>query len=144
MSADIIAGLIAVLKADAGVAALAGERIFGEELPEDQAQHMPRPCVVLQPSGGAPGGGGYMKHTAQRVDALSYGRTRGEASQLRRAVFACLKQLRRVTAETSAGGVLIHWVEDAGGYLTGRDPDADWPIAFQSFQAFYAEDLIAA
>lgn len=144
MSADVISALIAILKADAGVAALAGDRIFGEELPPKEAESMPRKCVVLQPSGGVPLTGGYLEVDTQRVDARCYGETRREASKLRMAVHLCLKQVSRVTAQTADGGVLVHWVRDAGGFLTGRDPDGDWPLAWRTYQAHYAEQLTAA
>ncbi len=141
MEADVIAALIAVLKADPQVAALAGTRVFGIELPAGQAASMPRKCLVLQPSGGTTlTGGSYVEHTAQRVDLFAYGETPWEAHRLSRAAAVALKQLRRRVAAQ----VLLHWVDPAGGYLTGRDPDADWPVVFQSFQAFYAETEIAA
>jgi hypothetical protein len=50
--ADPIAGLVALLLADAGVAALAGVRVFGGELPKAEAQFMPRAALVVAPSGG--------------------------------------------------------------------------------------------
>lgn len=139
--ADLIAALIAVLKADPQVAALAATRVFGVELPGSEAAAMPRKCLVLQPSGGATlVEGSYVEHTAQRLDLFAYGETPYQASRLSRAAAIALKQVRRrVAAQT-----LIHWVDPAGGYLTGRDPDADWPVVFQSFQAFYAETEIAA
>lgn len=141
MSADPIAALIAVLQADAGVAALAGTRVFGDELPADEAGSMPRKAVVLKPSGGPSlAAGSYLEHDSQRVDAVSYGETPYEAQRLRAAVAAALKPLKRVVAAS----VLLHWVEPAGGFTTGRDPDAAWPSAFQSFQVFYAETEIAA
>lgn len=140
MSADVIAGLVAYLKADAGVSGLAGTRVFGLELPGGQAGAMPRHAVVLQASGGVSlTAGSYVEHDTQRVDAFSYGATPFQAERLRRAVFDALKPLRRAVA----AGVLIHWVEPAGGWSTLRDPDGHWPVAFQSFQAFFAQDAAA-
>lgn len=139
MDADVIQGLVAIAAADAGVAALAGARIFGDELPPDETGAMPRKALVLRPSGGPQFIGGKIRHTAQRVDALSYGETKYEAGRLQRAVFTAFKNVERQVA----GGVLVHWVADAGGFASGRDPDGDWPLAFQSFQAFYAETAVA-
>lgn len=136
MSADIIAGLVTFLKADAPLTALVGARVFGLELPASEAKSMPRPTVVLQASGGSTlVEGSYVEHTAQRIDVFSYGETPFEAERVRRAVFDALKALQR---EVSAG-VLIHWCDPAGGYANIRDPDTKWPINFQSFQAFHAE-----
>lgn len=140
MSADPIAGLVAYLAADAGVAALVGTRVFGDELPKSEAPHMPRKAVVLDPSGGNNiTSGTYIEHSSQRFDALSFGETPFEANRVRLAVGLALKQLRR----NVAGGVLIHWVEPAGGWLTRRHPDVRWPAAFQSFQIFFADQAIA-
>ena len=140
MSADPIAALVAFLKADAGVIALAGTRVFGLELPATEAAPMPRKAVVLQASGGPSlAAGSYLEHDTQRVDAFSYGETPFEAQRLRRAVFDALKPLRRVVVTST----LLHWVEPAGGFATQRDPDADWPRAFQSFQVFFAEQAAA-
>lgn len=136
MSADVIAALVSFLKADAGVAALVGTRVFGLELPAAEAGSMPRKAVLLQASGGVSlTAGTFAEHDTQRIDAHAYGETPFEAARLRRAVKDALKPLRRQVVDQ----VLIHWVEPAGGWATLRDPDADWPDAFQSFQAFFAE-----
>ncbi len=139
--ADPIAALIAILMAAPQVAALAGTRVFGIELPRSEAASMPRQAIVLQPSGGATlMEGSYVEHTAQRVDLFAYGKTAYQAHMLGRAAAIAFKQFRRRVV----GAVLVHSVDPAGGYFTGRDRDADWPLVFQSFQAFYAENEIAA
>ena len=140
MSADVISGLIAWLKADAGVAALAGTRVFGLELPGTEAASMPRHAVVIKASGGLSiTAGSYAEHASQRVDAFCHGATPYQAESLRRAVDDALKPLRRAVSS----GCLIHWVEPAGGFATLRDPDGHWPVAFQSFQVFFAEAAAA-
>lgn len=136
MSADIIAALVTFLRADAPLTVLVGARVFGLELPVDEAKSMPRPAVVLQASGGSTlVEGSYVEHTAQRIDAFSYGETPFEAERVSRAVFDALKALQRKVS----AGVLIHWCDPAGGYANIRDPGTKWPINFQSFQAFHAE-----
>ncbi len=135
MSENIISALRVFLLADAGVNALVGTRVFGVELPASEALLMPRQCVVIQPSGGASfQPGSYIDHDYQRVDVFSYGETPFEADTLRDAVSDALRDLRR----GKVGGTLIHWVQTAGGWTSNRDADLDWPMAFQSFQAFYA------
>lgn len=135
MSADVVKGLIAFLKADTDVAAQVGARVFGIRLPASEAGSMPRKAVVLTPSGGASlTAGSYVEHDTQRFDAFCYGKTEFEAEAVRLTVDLALRRLRRATSEN----VLIHWVQSAGGYAPRLDPDADWPIVFQSFQAFHA------
>lgn len=140
MSQDIIAALVSVLSADAGVAALVETRVFGGELPATEAASMPRKAIVVQPSGGASlTAGSYLGHDTQRVDVFAYGETPFEAERVRRAGFDVLKPLRRRVAAST----LIHWVEPAGGYAAARDTNARWPRAFQSYQAFFAESQAA-
>ncbi len=140
MSEDIISALRLVLLADETLNALVGERVFGVELPPAEAASMPRQCVVLKPSGGpAFQPGSYIEHAYQRIDVFSYGETPFEADAVRDAVHTALRQLRRGVT----GGTLIHWVQSAGGWASQRDADADWPMAWQSFQAFFALETAA-
>lgn len=135
MSADVIAALVALLKADGEVAALADTRVFGTELPPAEARQMPRNAIVIQPSGGVPlTAGSYAEHDAQRIDLFAFGRTPFEADALRRAASRALRSTRR----SVWGSTLIHWIDSAGGFSSGRDPDAAWPRALQSFQVFHA------
>lgn len=139
MSADVIKGLVSFLRGDAALDLLVSDRVYGLELPASEAAAMPRKAVVLKASGGPTiTGGSFVKATGQTFDIFSYGETPHESERVRRAVFDALKALQR---EVSAD-VLIHWCEPAGGFANLRDPDADWPINFQSFHAFYAETIV--
>ena len=138
---DITLAMIDFLKADSPLAALVGTRVFGGELYESEAPFMPRKAVVLRGSGGASLlSQNYVPVTDQRFDIFSYGETPFEVSKVRRAVFTALKELRRALI---GGDVLIHWIEPAGGFVNLRDPDAGWPVNFQSFQALFDERAIA-
>ena len=135
MSEDIISALVVMLKADGGITALVGTRVFGVELPGGEAASMPRKAVVLSPSGGVSlAAGSYINHDTQRVDAFSYGETLFEADKVRRAVFDAFRVRRR----GKTGTTLIHWIESAGGWVSQRDADAAWPRSFQSFQVYHA------
>ena len=139
-AANVAAALVAFLKADADVAAEVGGRVFGSKIPAAEAAAMPRKAVAVTPSGGPSlTGGSTVEHDTQRIDVFSYGATDIEADQLGRTVALALRRLDRSTT----GAVLIHWVQSAGGYALDTDPDADWPSAFQSFQAFYALEAVA-
>jgi hypothetical protein len=133
--ADPIAGLAGILLADAGVAALAGVRVFGGELPKAEAQFMPRAALVVAPSGGISlTGGSYAEHDTGRVDLFAYGATQHEATLLLASAAIAMRRIKRAVS----AGVLIHWAQPAGGGTDGRDPALAWPRAFQSFQVFYA------
>lgn len=135
--ADVVTAIVDLLKADAGVAALCGTRVFGGELPPDEASSMPRCAIVVQPSGGVPfQPAARLNAEAQRLDVVAYGATPYEAATLRgRCARLLVALVRRVSA-----GVVVHWVQPAGGYLASRDRDGQWPYAFQSFQALFSEE----
>jgi len=134
VSVEIITPLIEVLKADGVVSGLVSDRVFGKELPRPETDAMPRKAVVIQASGGVPLTGGFAEITSQRFDAISYGETPFEATKVENAVFAVFKRLRRQVIS----GVLLHWIEDAGGFTSGRDADADWPLDARSYQVLFA------
>lgn len=138
--ADIVTAIVEILKADVGVAALCGTRVFGGELPDLETPDMPRQCIVIQPSGGVSfQASGYVDADTQRLDLIAYGASPYQADRLRDAGRAVLVKVKR---QVSAN-VLVHWVQSAGGFLAARDRDGQWPYAFQSFQALFATDEVA-
>lgn len=142
--ADILAALVALAKADVATAALVGSganaRVFGAELPPEEAAQMPRHAIVIRPSGGAPLTARSFAHAdAQRVDLLAYGPTPGAADALRRLAARQLRNVRRAVFS----GVLIHWINSAGGFALTRDADGQWPVSFQSFQVFHSLEEIS-
>lgn len=133
--ADPVAALVAFLLRQNSVIALAGADIFGGELPQDVVQLMPRAAILVKPSGGASMmAGSFADHDTQRVDIITYGPTPFVAHRLMAEVAHALRQLRRqVHANT-----LIHWCESAGGFMTGREAQTEWPRVWRSFQIFHA------
>jgi len=137
--ADIVAALVDLLAAEARVTDVAEDRIFGGELPADQAQYMPRDSLVIAPSGGTSlTAGSYIEADAQRFDLFSYGPTTAAAAALGRIAAMSMRRTRRGVH----AGVLIHWVRSAGGFSTARDPVTAWPRCFQSFQVFHSLEEI--
>jgi hypothetical protein len=136
---DIIAALVALLKADAGVAALAGDHIYGVELPKAAVGQMPLHALVIQPSGGAPlTGASDAELDTQRFDLISYGPTPAAANALRLKAAPLLRHTKRKVVS----GVLIHWINKAGGFYAARERDGLWPQSFQSFQTLYSTQEI--
>jgi len=138
---DIIAALRSTLLADAAVTTLVGIRVFGNELEKAEAGDQPRKTIAIQPSGGgvfSTGARDFIRHSDTRFDVFCYGETPFEAGRVRREVHDVLKQINRLII----GGVLIHWVNPAGGFLATRDPDTQWPTAFESFQVFFSEQAV--
>ena len=135
---DIVGALVVLLKADAGIAALVGARVFGLELPRAEVNAMPRTSVIVRPSGGVSAVGGYVEAAAERVDAISWGATPYEASGVSLAVLVAMKRARRRVITVAGTGVLIHSAEEAGGRLSIRDAETNWPAMTQAFQVLYA------
>lgn len=138
--ADPVAAVVAILLADADVAARVAARGFGGELPAGEAASMPRQCFVVRASGGPSlTGGSLAEADAQRVDLFAYAETPGLAGSL---ADLCALKLRRVRRQVAAQ-TLVHWVKNAGGYSQGREPVTEWPRAFRSFQIFHALRAVA-
>ena len=143
--ADIIAALVAIVKSDAAVAAIAADNIFGIELPKAAVAAMPINALVIQPSGGVPlTAGSDAAIDTQRIDIISYGPTPLAANALRLKARKALVKTRRRTVEIVPGGpkVLVHWVNIAGGFFAARERDGLWPQSFQSFQVLYSTQEI--
>lgn len=132
--ADPVLAVVAILLADADVAARVSARGFGGELPASETAMMPRPCFVVRASGGPSlTEGSYARADTQRVDLFAYAETAQAAGALADLIALKLRQVRRQVAE----GTLVHWVKSAGGYASGREPVTEWPRAFRSFQVFH-------
>lgn len=138
---DAREAIITILKADSDVATEVGTRVFGDELPRSETDSMPRKCVVVAPGGGTPPGfaSATLHVEVQRLDVFCYGETLYEAEEVRRAVYGALKGITRQVASN----VMVHWARPAGGAASGRDPDADWPVKWNSWQIMADEKTAA-
>lgn len=136
MIPDLIGALVTALKADSGVAAVVGTRVFGGHLPDSETSSMPRACVVIQYAG-SPNiyGSGAQEYGDKRVDVRSYGATPFEANRLWRTVHPALKTLtREVHSQT-----LVHWVKPVGGPNDLREPDTDYPFVLSTWWVLMSE-----
>lgn len=135
MIATTMEALIAWLGAQTSVTdVVPSTRIFGMELPKSEAESMPRKALVLKAAGG-PADSTYIGVTRARLDALCYGASPLEATQVQRVVHDALKNLRRVTQSN----VLLHSAEQSGGPIYLRDQDAKWPMVIEIWTVLAAE-----
>lgn len=133
--ADLEAALVAFLRAHSVINMLTEARVFAGELPPAEAKFMPRPAIVLRSSGGVSlTAESTLDHDTQRIDVFAFGLTPRAAATLMRQAASALRQLQR----SVHAGVLIHWVNPAGGSSQGREPQTEWPRQFQSFQALHS------
>ena len=140
MIPDAIIALRAIVLADAGVAALVGARVFGDELPDLEAPNMPRYACVLSPAGGPPDHS-YVPISRQSIDVRAYGPTPLGAKKLHLAVHNVLKNLRRSVSL----GTLIHSLTVESGPYALREPEAgaEWPLVFASYGLLVSEESVA-
>lgn len=138
---DVTVAVVALLKANVDVAALVGTRVFGAELPEGEAENMPRKCIVLQSAAGGFGAlmRTYSKTANSRIDMRCYGETPFEAMKLYRTAHPVLKHLRR----TVQGDVLIHAITPSIEASSLREPETLWPLAWASYNVLAAEEAHA-
>lgn len=133
---DPIPALIAYLKTDSDLQALAGTRIFGGELPDAENASMPRSSVVLRHAG-SPNvyGTAYQEFGDTRIEIRTYGATVYKGTELARIVAGRLKNMRR----NVQAGTILHWATSSGGMMQLRDPDAEWPFTLTTWQVLAAE-----
>lgn len=132
---DLMAALVTFIKADVTVNTLVAGRVYGGELPREQAELMPRKAIHVQRSGGVGGDSSYLDIASPRFDFFCYGETPFEAERVWRNLYAALKRMRR----NVTSGVLLHHASPAGGSLPLRDPDGGWPINWQPFTVTFSE-----
>jgi len=136
---DVIAAVIEVLRETESGDATEVERktdgrVFGGLVPLEEQGELPGPTVRVNYAGG-PSMGGYAPLQRPRVDIAFYGRTFYEADELRRIAHPLLKDLQRRTA----AGVLIHGIQNNGGYSQGREQGTNWPYIFTSWDVLASE-----
>ncbi|ALJ14266.1 hypothetical protein [Sphingopyxis macrogoltabida] len=135
IEADPIAALRTWLLADAPIAELVGEDVFGGSLDGDILDRGPKAALVVTPSGGPSlTGRSNAEFDTARIDLIAYGATPAEADALMRTAAPRLWTIDRIVI----GDTLIHWVNRAGGAGMARKSDTQWPQAFRSFQILYS------
>lgn len=133
---DPTAALIRFLKTDADTIDMT-THIFGGELPDSEVSLMPNACVVLRMTGGGlmPISSSYVMVNDIRIDAYAYGSTPLQAFRLYRCIAGALKQMKSNTQ----GRTRLYWAKAAGGPLSLREQDTEWPVTLSTWQVFWSE-----
>jgi len=140
--ADPIAAIRSALKQDAALGELVQGRVWGMEVPRQEAKSMPRECVVISPAGGpggSPGGADHIRHQRVRVDLRCYGLTPHRAYRVALALQVAVKAWKRQTVD----GVLVQSFVYSAGPFAFRDPDTTWPTVIYTYQVLCADALIS-
>lgn len=144
MIPDVVAAIVAFLRATPSVTAVVGDHVYGGELPRDlpaDGTGMPTQCVVIQAS---PGGYGayrrsFIKAGHSRIDLRCYGPDPIGAMEVYRAIHPVLKH----APQFSQDGTLIYSINQEIGASALREPDTLWPFVFTSYDVFAAEEALA-
>lgn len=130
-SPDETAAVRAYLLAQAEIVALVGQRVYVWELPEDEADNMPRACIVVNDTGLSSQGQlnrSRVRFQVRTKDLKCYGASSVQA----RAVWdACSEALARMRPHTRAGVRLYGAV--VGGPQGMREPAVNWPMWYTTF-----------
>lgn len=138
--ADPVRAMVAYLRSDSRVAALASSRVFADELPQAEGGVMPRSAIVVASAGGGFLGAG-QNYGDRRLDFRVYGATLAKARELHNTVRLAMKNLEREQIADSPGSsVLIHWARLSADGTAGRDAGTDWPI-YRSTWQILASDI---
>ena len=142
---DPLVALVAFLKADGPVSSLAADRVFGDEIPQDQVDVVSdgqtiQQTVVIRRSGsaGSVGDNSRIRFSKPRVDVFSYGETPYQAGVLDLAVFDALKQM----VPNTQGVCRLYDASLLTGPITSREQDTQWPLVFRSYAVATAEQAV--
>lgn len=130
---DVVVAVKEWLADGADLAEASEGRIFGHELPDSEAESMPRPCVVVHDAGG------YVDDLPEamdraRIDVKAYGATRDQAKSMAVLVALRMRELTRATRND----VVISGAKRAGGYIPLTEPIGAWPGVLRSYFVPYA------
>lgn len=149
---NAVPAIIRILLESPAVSMQVDTRVYGAELPEFEAQLMPRKTVVVTPSGGAllgPGARSYARWVTNRLDIFSYGKDPLEAIEVYDAVYDVLTQLTQGGPLSDFDGRLpparpqpripppttvVKGAVVTGGPISARDGDTDWPYCLGIYE----------
>jgi hypothetical protein len=135
---DALGALVAYLLAQPEVGAEVGTRVYGQTLPNEDADHMPRKCIVIRNAGG-PGSPNTVRLENGRFDVWSYGLNFDESGELRRVVYEALMAIDR----TVQGDTLIHAATPVSGVISVKDPEGQWPVDIETWSVLTATTAVA-
>ena len=128
LAQDPIAATIDFLQADATIAALISARVYGLELPEGDAESMPRQAIVINGAGGV-GQGSFVATFKIRLDFFCYGEIPKDAWEVYLTLHTVLKQMDRQVVNST---MLMSFIHSAGPFPS-RDQKTDWPVVIDTW-----------
>lgn len=128
--------LMTYLSLDPEITSRVGTRIYGNEIPNSEADNMPRHLILVNPAGTARVDRSRLNVALRLFDFRCYGPSMYESAYLFLLVARRLKLMERNLSE----GVLLYDATQLTGRFTSREPDTEWPVSYGSFQIFLSEE----
>jgi len=133
-----IAALIAYLSQNTDIVTDTAGRIYGNEMPNEQAAFMPRGLIVINSAGTARMTRDRLNLGHKIFDVRCYHSSMYLSSMLFLSVAKHLKNLQRQLIN----GVLLYDASQITGRFTAREPDTEWPVSYGSFEVTISEEGI--
>lgn len=128
------------LLSESEINTLVDGRVFGIEIPDTEANAMPRKCILINSVGTGNVNAGFGAYGNTLKDIRCYGETPYESARVYDAVKHYLKQLtRREVTPTGLLPVLLYSAIPVSGSFTSREPDTDWPVTFGTYNIMISE-----
>jgi hypothetical protein len=132
---------------DSEINALVGGRIYAFELPDTEADDMPRKVILINDAGSGLQDSSYRNIDWTLKDIRCHGETMYESTVVYDTVKAKLKALKRtlITGMVDAQlnplpDIFLYSAVPVAGRFTSREPDTDWPTSFGTFNIMVSED----
>lgn len=126
---------------DPDVAAIAGTKVFGNEVPESENATMPKAVVLINSAGHGRVNANYIPVNNTIKDIRCYGKTPYESNMLFMVVAHALKQLRRtVVTQNGLPDTILYSAMLVSGQFSAREPDTEWPVSWGSFEILVSEE----
>lgn len=139
---DPVVAMMELVKLSAGISTLAGGRVFGAELPEDEQAAMPRGAVVVSAAGigtPPPGSKDFVAMRSTRLDVRCYGDSPADAGLLG----ACIdRHLHGARRQRLPGGIVIWHATRIAGPVPYRAAPGDWPVSVWTYDLLHATTVL--
>lgn len=115
-------------------------RIYGDEMPKEEADFQPRKCLVLRHVPNVQPIGGFLELQNTGFDAFTYGYSPKEARDL----YGVLVQALKYADRQLIGNTLLHSYSQRMAPRAMREPKEQWPFVLSSWNCLSSENTVSS
>lgn len=134
---DGVGALITYLQAQSDISSLLSTRVFGQEVPKEQASGQPRKAIVIADAGGIRAAD-YSDINNMRLDFFCYGETTYQAKLVWRTLVPILTALERNVTDST---ILFNAIHSAGPFPQ-RSAQVEWPLIIDTWLIKMEETVV--